>query len=1226
MSQYACFWDPGSVGTALTDVCPVCGRQYGTPIHPDHLPATIAGFEVEAGIGRGFYSAAYRVKRPNRATRFALKVMPKYLYLPGAEGGAKPDGKDVNFEIEMHERLSVLPAVAKYIDDGEASIELCGQAVDCYWIQMENAEGPTLQELIDRGPSSAKQVGQIALDLLTVLSMLDSLQLHHNDLHARNVVVAEVGHARRLQAIDPSTQIKVIDWGSVGGVSRSLIEKGKMGDATYVAEHVQNLLSAYQRSLQKSADSALNQDSRLAYLLREGMLALGRRDHVRPPSPGDVADVVMTAFNRATTPHYNPAGIESLSAHYNATTLDLSLALKLLVDEDGSMERGISDPSPLVLTGMRGCGKTHLLKSVSWAARLQPRDKAEAQSVDQLVERLAGEPFVGLYQTCDILRSAPTSPRNKLLLLGYSYEALRLLEVVGAGNVGHIQHTELRRLVDVLENNVDWFLPPAIPDSIASIQDAVSRAIYRSPKSGDDSDRRAFEELAIALSSVLDLWNGKRIYFLLDDVSRHITQDEVFPFLRDLLVQNEHYAFKVSAETLTIDLESPGGAPARGDRDFMRFDLGDLVLARLAGSQGASFLGGILDLRAKFAGGHYPAAVKVLGTQTRSQIASRITQTPHSTADNIYWGMGALAGVCTGDIGSVILLYSQIVQEARLGPGDPLPIDPSLQHRVAIRFSESKANLLHQDIDGPQMHRHAREFAKASHDFLLKSTRANRLQEAAEIQLDLGGLSTEEEAEAIRLASGLIQKGVFVLAPSAHRSKSRDATASERKLQLRLMYTKMLGLAALIPLGRRARFELPYKGYGVIEWLRDPDASKLVDTGRSTEGAQPEEEEATPTQDFETIDKITEEPPPPEAQQMAMAFIEQRVEDEDDDFALSCCARELEGLSDIDWSTATYIGAFGFEDRSLGLWSVLQGFCAKPARAMMISYPERGLTDQIEALLSSWGVDYESVPAPEDGSYSVFAQGLLSRVQSGTLVVDTTSLTKPLIYELVRRAISLRGTTLVLHACASSYDPPDTDLEGVLTEIELRNEPDVRGRLDERVTGEKGPFTVETITDQPFDPGASRALVTFVPLKHLRVEQIIRHRSPDVVISIATTNSLGPEAVRSKLGQKLAETFSAATGGETHAVTALDVDGSYRLLRALYKRFALSRGFNFEMALTGSKMQTVAQAMLGWSLPPTGVYYSKPDRYSATQFTHGTDGLRIFQIEAQEAKEESAHA
>ncbi len=326
---------------------------------------------VESGLGRGFYSAVFGVRRANRSTRFAMKVIPVDFYRPRSEGGIKPDGKSIEQEIEIHEQLSKLPAVASYVDDGVGTIEFDGVPIECYWIQMELAEGPTLGELLEDAPSSAKQVAQIGLDLLSILSMLNDLGEHHNDLHPGNIIVTSLGQARRFGAIEPDTQVKVLDWGSSADVSRSDNEPDNPGDVRQVSAHILDLLDALARSGLREDTQQLNSDYRFASSLYSLFLSYGRKDLMHPLSAEDVQEDMQIAYQRSKNPGFTPQGLSSVASHYNATTLDAALVQRLLVDPGGEWERVTSDPGPLVITGMRGCGKTHLLKSFWWKARLQ---------------------------------------------------------------------------------------------------------------------------------------------------------------------------------------------------------------------------------------------------------------------------------------------------------------------------------------------------------------------------------------------------------------------------------------------------------------------------------------------------------------------------------------------------------------------------------------------------------------------------------------------------------------------------------------------------------------------------------------------------------------------------------------------------------------------------------------------------------------------------------------
>ena len=58
---------------------------------------------------------------------------------------------------------------------------------------------------------------------------------------------------------------------------------------------------------------------------------------------------------------------------YNAQTMDAWYVPQLLVDPENTWVDRVSSPGPLVMTGMRGCGKTMLLHSVQFHARAAVR-------------------------------------------------------------------------------------------------------------------------------------------------------------------------------------------------------------------------------------------------------------------------------------------------------------------------------------------------------------------------------------------------------------------------------------------------------------------------------------------------------------------------------------------------------------------------------------------------------------------------------------------------------------------------------------------------------------------------------------------------------------------------------------------------------------------------------------------------------------------------------------
>ncbi len=828
--------------------------------------------------------------------------------------------------------------------------------------------------------------------------------------------------------------------------------------------------------------------------------------------------------------------------------------------------------------------------------------------------------------TCDFLSRARSTSRLSLLVLAYAYDALEALDWTTALGDSHIDYGQLGGLVDTLVRLIPWYEPPRRRESVTAILDSIKRAIYVSPAdSKTDVDRGAFEQLAAAVTPLVDFWNNKRVLFLLDDVSRHLTPTETFELFDQALVPHAMYAFKVSAETLTMEIHSPGGPPALSGRDYRVFDLGQLVLDKLGGSQGVEFVDTVLYVRATCVDGPQERPRYVLGTNPLVSIARRIGD-PAGSHDDIYWGINALAAMCCGDIGDIILLYSRITNPRSMDKAPELPLESRHQHKVIVEFAKAKLKNLYYQRDGERMHRHAIEFAKASHLKLGLDKPGARPSQYGEIQLDLSKLAPAEEAEVKTLATELVQHGVFVVEPEVQRSKASQASIALEgpRTQLRLMFTKILGLGHLIPLGRRGRFELPYRGYGILEWLKEPSAERLLpaaveeDAGpeigedaADSSGSEGRSELEVPIGTLRNADR-----------QLMMSFASDRspasssTADQGGSLVPLVEARELrDWLKEVDWPTTGYIGAFGFEDRSVGVWRYFQRHGVAPLRATMVEYDRPGKRADIEAVLAELDCPWTSAKRDEEQgaaeSYALFARRLLVGAEScAHLLIDTTALTKPLIYELVRQSLSIMGPTLVLHASAQFYPPSDSDLAAVLP----LEESDVRRELDRMVGGEQGPFTFETVADQPRDPGAPNVLVAFIPLKFRRVETILADLNPTVIEAIASMHSSGEKAVRSVVGRLLADGYSTAHGGETHECGALDISATYSLLRDLYRRHALEQGHNFDLSLTGSKLHTVATAMMAWAQPVSGVYYSRPSDYNESAFSMGTGEIQCYRL------------
>ena len=168
MGEYSCFLHPLEKSDSLDATCPQCGKRFGFPL--EEMPTAINGKEVVRAIRRGFYGAVFVTRHPRLPRDYAVKVIPRLTYAPPESGGY---GKDFNAEVALHSELSAIDIVAQLVDAGEETLTFGSASIDCFWMEMQHVDGPTLNEKIQSSPGDPREIAQVAWDLL---DLVDALQ------------------------------------------------------------------------------------------------------------------------------------------------------------------------------------------------------------------------------------------------------------------------------------------------------------------------------------------------------------------------------------------------------------------------------------------------------------------------------------------------------------------------------------------------------------------------------------------------------------------------------------------------------------------------------------------------------------------------------------------------------------------------------------------------------------------------------------------------------------------------------------------------------------------------------------------------------------------------------------------------------------------------------------------------------------------------------------------
>lgn len=1213
MTSFCCFMCPkdGRNEAELTDSCPSCGRQYGFPLHA--VPKMIGDRRVVTPLGRGFYAATYVVERvAGLSGKSVLKVTPKSFY---------EFFKTKNFELECktHERVAEgTEHLVKIRDMRTETVSFGADQIECCIAELDFIPGHLLTDYFDGTVRvTAAVAAQVAIDLLRLKEELERKKVFHNDLHAQNIIVEELSKDRwRADAVNPKIRTVAIDLGSVTDESKSDPGKQRLGDIRWIGDHIGKLIDR----LLTDPDAVSDHDFRLASALQGIFHALAApAEHQRLPAAHELIDQIRTAYEMLPRHSWRPwkgaLVLSSFGSYYNAQTLQSWHVPRLLVDPEGAWLRQISTPGPQVITGMRGCGKTMLLRALQFHARASQSGEDDAA----VVKRIQEDNYIGLFVSAQRLLDGPGEQSRAgepfaRLLLAYALEAVRSL-------------MHLKDMTDRVNDRAHKLIANVVRDLLSDTQDIVevvdlddldirlNRCLVRHSREQDVFNlavhpNEAFSQLANAIRASSEIWSNAQVLFLLDDVStRYLQSEKISQLLSALLFQSPICAFKITSEIQTMELEltTPGSnLRAREGRDLAVFDLGSEVYDRIKGRQGKQFVEQILAQRAAHFSAHPPVKPsQLLGDINLEEIAREITQTSSTSArrKEVYRGITALAHVCVGDIGDVISLYERIIKAS----DGVYPIPARTQSDC---FQDHCSHRLY-DLNrrGGKLIDAARSFAEASYELLVKSAKEakagspTRLRQYASIYVRVTAGDTDRQRTQLR---DLIDAGVFVFTGGKPRTKTKD---SDPISQFKLTFRRIYGLTNFIGLAERDRFEL--SGSDLEEWLSNPANGKEVllrNLGVKAEDEPLESLEAGP----KDIDKFpdggeTENANLPLFRNLtgegavSLKPAQREFDARESQIAVEAC--KIGEIKSVD----SLVLGLGFEERTLKsaerLFAKLQ-----PCRIYAIAYSEPGNSETILEAAGKWGGQIEVVP------YEVVIRDGLDL--GGRSLVDVTGLAKPAIFHAVRNCLRSERSVLVAHTQAKSYYPTEAALAKLLTAEEQHNRRRFFEALSVLLTGEKGPYRILPLLSADADETRRTVLTAFASPKHERLLSLIESRVIDRLEIIAPRG----DTARNKVARHIAEI--AATDSSNSEVTFIDSDDLIQtigFLSANFKHWYTDHRFNFEVGLTGSKMEAVAAAAISSVYKMTQCWYVRPKGFDAKRFTKGSGATRIFKLSVGEA-------
>lgn len=1232
MASYGCFWCPSKDLTprSLEECCPTCKRPYNfVLLNP---PKHVDGYTVTEVVSRGFYGAVYRAIQDSLDRVVVLKIVPTQVY----------DFFNKDWKTECQEHASIAqgtPFVANIITPFDADVFFGSDMLPCHVAVLENIVGPTLETVLAlprENHLKARTAAQIASDLFEILHLFLQDRKSHNDLHAGNIIIQTLSSRdrRSSDAIDPDTRAVAIDFGSVLDASQSG-DDHHTGDQHNIAKIIATLSAAVRQHLGGETDM----DYRMAMTLK------GLAEHLAPAPSAlrvmsiDDARKTITAAMRAADEYWRqPLILGRYGDAYNAQALQFWHVPELWIDPDGRWLKRTTVRGPQVITGMRGCGKTMLLRALHFHARVV--QSSQSDKLQGGLARLRNDAFLGIYASCQKLlnpqnqgadmTSAVFLPFERLFI-SYLRDAVQVLR-----HLRSLDSTAINGSVDVLLRDA-FKVIESVRREAGEPGDELRFEEFLMDLEFDLADRQAvcrlkvppteaFGHLAQVIRGAAPLLNSKYVLFLLDDVStRYLTPDTVRDVISQLLFQHPNCAFRITTEAQTLHrvLLSPGGvAPADSNRDYEEFDLGNEVYQLLeegSTTENMEFISQILRRRGEMVQNeiYRLEPIDLLGDVTLEEIAANIAaSSPTSNArKEVYRGLRALQAVCVGDLGDVVKLYEKILERA------DVEVIPVPARKQSDAFLEHSANLMHILNRRDQQNKNlALAFAQAAGELLYRSGKNEngRLRQYTKLYVRV-----EDGPDSAGVAGkllNLLDAGVFVYDGGVPRTKTRD---DDPVLQFKLSYKKILGLASFIGLADRDRFEL--SGDDLRKWLEAPKKAHRIlveseakstvtksgeSSRKSTKKKPAASRPAEPRRRRRPHDPVTgstKSAATDETRRRSLQFSLKYFKDQPASLDQGIPALGVEAASvtieslrgrDVD----TLLIGLGFEERTLVSAQRLLDL-VHPRRIVLVKY-DNTQGREIRELVRGTGIDVEVVNSEEQ------LETALATVTSP--IIDSSGLSKPYIFVAVREILKRKSRVGVVHTLAQEYYPSNDDLHRMGVRI---NEPvpvEAFSQLDTVLFGEIGPYEMFQIHHEVASPERWRALVASASPKNDRLLHILESRDYDAVRIFVPP----PTTPRRSFARAAAE-FSASVAYENIALVEVDTNdilGALKRTEEVYKDLYYLSGANIEIGLTGSKVHVAAFGALAAAGRVSAAWYVKPKKYDPVRFTKGVGETQCFDL------------
>jgi serine/threonine protein kinase len=1174
------------------------------------MPNEIENFKIEKSIARGFYGATYLATSKERLPKKkVLKVIPQSIYTFFK--------KNFDSECQEHAKLNneYIVAIDDYFD---FEVDFNGTIIPCHVSVIDYVEGKSLENEM-KSDISIERLTQIIIDLLEILEVLKNNNINHNDLHPGNIIVSYLQQGtRRIDQIDNNIKLIVIDLNSASDKTQS--SEDRLGDINWIGKTIQNLTVQFIKCKENKNEKLTDKENRvLVHFENYSKLLEQKVENTRVPYYSDLIHDIKTAYFHVADPWNESFQLKGFDYAYNAQTLPLHAAPALFVDPEGRFFQEAIKPGPTIIYGMRGCGKTLLLLGLTFYARISKYNNlgGKGMSNDSIVQRVKNDGFIGLYINANKLLDSVGKKNNpgiykplERMYLRFTQEALRTLMTLKKIKDSCVSDLFYEKFADEINRNVTINGLDTIK-SYRELDDLLTKTI-NALENGKGEDlmisgvaQRLFDNLSITITSCSEILRSHNILFLLDDLStRYLSIANITPLISTFIFQSDKCAFKITTEEQTLNaiLMSPGNIEKlRPDRDFQAYNLGNQVNEEIRKSN--EFVVKILKQRSQYHSDAYHSDAidpkQLLGDCPLQEIAKTIIQTGRRKREKkqFYHGITMLSKVCVGDIGDIIHIYNLMLEKYREKRN--IPLSNEVQNDVYQSVSANK--LFDIDRNRNDLKDFAITFAKASYKLLMESKNTNPLRLRQYNSINVNITSGDKDFQIDKLRS-LVDAGIFIYDGSP-KSPRTTGNNTNPLLQFKLAFRKLLGLTNFIGITQADRFEL--SGEELENWLNNPqNGESILLKNKILEDDDTLEPE---TIQLDTFYKIGQ------AGTQGRLCFEPEVNNINDtlDFLVdqNTILLDVAKLSDKSIeSCKQYLLGVGFEERTYeSLQRVLSVTNLNSIYAIKHSLEEGKFSD-ITKRLNNFG---RSIYFINENDFYKINFGVKT-------IIDVSGLSKAMIFNSIIGTKDNLSKTIILETEAKELSPSDKELDEIINSHGNQQATTILEKVTKKIeSSETEPYTISRIYNTDTDESNYRVILCFSSAKFERMLHFLDNKQYDKILII---NPVGNDN-RSKLARYSSQVIQDKYSSLNTEIKNVDIINPNDILKAmteLYQKYYFQEGYNFDIALTGSKLQTVCAGIFTCYNKINNCWYISPQGWKSSSFSSGAGDSYLYSISSKQ--------